>query len=137
MTKRDLFLPGSGEFCRGIGACDATVVGEKLFISGQGGVDWTDNMTLLPTFEAQTRKTWVNIKTALDAAGYESEHIVQILMMIVHADDSEGTFSEKTMKIFEIKNEILPDSIPTGTTIGVSDLALPDLQVEIQVVAMK
>ena len=94
-------------------------------------------MTLLPTFEAQTRKTWVNIKTALDAAGYESEHIVQILMMIVHADDSEGTFSEKTMKIFEIKNEILPDSTPTGTTIGVSDLALPDLQVEIQVVAMK
>jgi enamine deaminase RidA (YjgF/YER057c/UK114 family) len=137
MQKRDIFLPGSGDFCAQIGACDATEVGEYLFISGQGGVDWTDNVRLLPTFEAQTRKTWENIKVALDAAGYRAEHIVQVLMMIVHTDDYEGTFSAKSVKIFEIKSEVLPEAIPTGTTIGVTDLALPGLLVEIQVVAIR
>lgn len=137
MQKRDIFLPGSGEFCTQIGACDAAEVGGYLFISGQGGVDWSDNVRLLPTFEEQTRKTWENIKVVLDAAGYSAENIVQVLMMVVHADDSEGTFSEKSIKIFEIKAEILPEAIPTGTTVGVTDLALPGLLVEIQVVAIQ
>lgn len=111
MQKRDIFLPGSGDFCDQIGAYDATEVGEYLFISGQSGVDWIDNVRLLSTFEGQTRKPWENTKVAFDAAKYHADNIVQVLMMVVHADGSEGTFSDKSIKFFEIKSEILPEAI--------------------------
>lgn len=139
MNATNIYVLGSGDFCKAIHACDAKRVGNHIFISGQVGVKWGQTMEdfeVLPTYEEQVRQTWLNIKNVLEAAGGAPKDIVQIEQFIVHSEAPDIPFADKVMKIFEIKRELLPDAIPTGSAMGVTHLALPGLMLEIQVEAV-
>ena len=139
MGAENIHVPGSGEFCEAINGCDAKRVGNHIFISGQVGVKWgkaMDDFEVLPTDEPQVRQTWLNIQTVLEAAGGSPRDIVQIEQFVVDDEDAEIPFADKVMTIFDVKRELLPDAIPTGSAMGVTHLALPGLMVEIPVEAI-
>jgi enamine deaminase RidA (YjgF/YER057c/UK114 family) len=105
----------------------ATRVGDTIWVSGQTGID--DTMTPADGTEAQARLAFEGVKSVLDAAGATMADIVELTTF--HTDLRGG------MRAFSrIKDQYLPDRYPSWTAVGVTQLALPDLLVEIRAVAV-
>lgn len=105
----------------------ATRVGDMIWISGQVGIDAT--MTPGADLEAQADLAFQNLKAALEAAGAGLSDVVELVSY--HTDlhaDTEG--------FGQIKDQYLPAPYPSWTAVGVSQLALPELRVEIRAVAV-
>ncbi|MFF1398777.1 RidA family protein [Streptomyces sp. NPDC058287] len=106
----------------------ATRVGDLIWVSGQVGVDAT---TLQPAdgMEDQARLAFEGLKSVLEAAGASLSDIVELTTF--HTD------LRGDMKEFSpVKDEYLPDRYPSWTAVGVTQLALPELLVEIRAVAV-
>ncbi|GAA3168293.1 MULTISPECIES: RidA family protein [Streptomyces] len=106
----------------------ATRVGDMVWVSGQVGVD---NVTLAPAegVEAQTRLAFEGVQSALRGAGASLADIVDLSTF--HTD------LRGDMEVFgRVKDEYLPKLYPSWTAVGVTQLALPELVVEIRAVAV-
>ncbi|MFJ7905727.1 RidA family protein [Kitasatospora sp. NPDC096204] len=106
----------------------ATRVGDLVWVSGQVGID-TATLTPADGVEAQTRLAFEGVKSALRGAGASLADIVELSTF--HTD------LRGDMEVFSrVKDEYLPELYPSWTAVGVSQLALPELVVEIRVVAV-
>ncbi|WP_411129155.1 RidA family protein [Streptomyces sp. x-19] len=106
----------------------ATRVGDTVWVSGQVGID-TATLTPADGVEAQTRLAFEGVKSALRGAGASLADIVDLSTF--HTD------LRGDMEVFsQVKDEYLPKLYPSWTAVGVSQLALPELVVEIQAVAV-
>ncbi|MFF2166640.1 RidA family protein [Streptomyces sp. NPDC058175] len=106
----------------------ATRVGDLIWVSGQVGIDTTD-MKPGDGMEAQARLAFDNVRTVLRAAGASLADIVELTTF--HTD-LRGDIQE----FVQVKDEFLPDRYPSWTAVGVTQLARPELLVEIRVVAV-
>jgi enamine deaminase RidA (YjgF/YER057c/UK114 family) len=103
-------------------------VGNTVYISGQvpRGLDGKAMHVGDPA--AQIRQVWVNLETAIRAAGGSLQDIVKTTTYVVGA--------ENLGKIREVRMSILPEEgRPTSTTVVVAGLADPDFLVEVEAVA--
>lgn len=105
----------------------ATRVGDTVWLSGQVGI--TSDMKPGKDMAEQARLTFENIKGILAAAGATMADVVEI--MSFHTD-LRGEMEE----FAAVKDEYLPESFPSWTAVGVTDLALPELKVEVRVIAV-
>ena len=106
----------------------ATRAGDTIWVSGQTGID-PATMTPADGAEAQARLAFDGVKTVLQAAGATMDDIVELTTF--HTD------LRGDMKSFAtVKDEYLPDRYPSWTAVGVTQLALPELLVEIRAVAV-
>ncbi|MGV9868384.1 RidA family protein [Rhodococcus koreensis] len=105
----------------------ATRVGDLIWVSGQVGID-PATQTPADGMKAQTRFAFEGIKTVLEAAGASLTDIVELTTF--HTD-LRGDITE----FVQVKDEYLPDRYPSWTAVGVTQLALPELMVEVRVVA--
>jgi enamine deaminase RidA (YjgF/YER057c/UK114 family) len=105
----------------------ATRVGETIWVSGQVGVDATLNPGDGP--EAQARLAFENLKTVLDAAGATLADIVELTTFHTDLRADMAAFTA-------VKDEYISDRYPSWTAVGVTQLALPELLVEIRAVAV-
>jgi enamine deaminase RidA (YjgF/YER057c/UK114 family) len=98
--------------------------GKKLLmISGQGPKDHTADM------ETQIRQTLDKIGLLLKAAGGSYANVVMVRHYWLHL--------QRDLPIFrKIRRDYFVEPYPASTGIGVSELATPDLQLEIEVVAL-
>lgn len=106
----------------------ATRVGDMIWVSGQVGVD---PATRRPGkgMEAQARFAFQALKSVLEAAGASLADVVELTTF--HTD------LRGEMQAFgKVKDEFLPDRYPSWTAVGVTQLALPDLLVEVRAVAV-
>ncbi|MFI7103476.1 RidA family protein [Streptomyces sp. NPDC050161] len=105
----------------------ATRAGDLIWVSGQVGVDPT---TLKPAdgMETQARLAFEGVKAVLEAAGAGLADIVELTTFHTDLRGDMPEFSR-------VKDEYLPDRYPSWTAVGVTQLALPELLVEIRVVA--
>ena len=105
----------------------ATRVGDMVWVSGQVGID--TNFVPAAGMEAQTRLAFQSLKTLLGAAGASMDDIVEI--MSFHLD------LRGEMEAFvKVKDEFLPYRYPSWTAVGVTQLAMPELRIEIRAVAV-
>jgi enamine deaminase RidA (YjgF/YER057c/UK114 family) len=127
-AKRQLIKPaGTEPLYDNFHFSPATRVGDTIWVSGQVGID--ANMVPASGMEAQARLAFQSLKTILDAAGASMEDIVEI--MTFHLD------LRGEMEAFvKVKDEFLPDRYPSWTAVGVTQLAMPELRVEIRAVAV-
>lgn len=94
-----------------------------LMISGQGPKDHNADM------ETQIRQTLDKIGLMLKAAGGSYANVVMVRHYWLHL--------QRDLAIFrKIRREYFVEPYPASTGIGVSELATPDLQLEIEVVAI-
>lgn len=105
----------------------ATRVGDTIWMSGQVGLDATLNPG--DGAEAQARLAFENLRAVLDAAGATMADIVELTTFHTDLRADMAGFAA-------VKDEFLPDRYPSWTAVGVSQLALPELLVEIRAVAV-
>ncbi|MBC3192180.1 RidA family protein [Pseudonocardia sp. C8] len=107
----------------------ANRVDDLIWVAGQVGVDPGTGRPA-DGMDAQARLAFDGLRTVLEAAGAGLADVVEITTF--HTD-LRGEIAE----FVRVKDEYLPDRYPAWTAIGVTQLALPELLVEIRAVAVR
>ena len=109
-------LHGPGEV-RGLPFSSAVRVGNLLFLAGQTGIDANGHMAA-GDFAAQTRQTFANMQTVLEAAGGTLDNLVTMTVFI-----TDMRYGDEFTRL---RGEILKRDFPASALIGVSQLAPPN-----------
>jgi 2-iminobutanoate/2-iminopropanoate deaminase len=107
--------------------CDAVRFGNLLFIAGIPPTDASGNVVGGDDVAAQARQVFVNMKAVLDAAGATFADILKVTVYLLDVDDRR--------KINPVRQEFFGAARPASTLIGVRELAIPGMKVEIEAVA--
>jgi enamine deaminase RidA (YjgF/YER057c/UK114 family) len=103
----------------------AVKVGNMIWVSGQVGVDESFNPA--EGVEAQARLAFKNLQAVLKEAGADLSDVVELVTY--HTDMAE-------MKSFaRVKNDFISYNFPAWTAVGVKELVMPGLLVEIRATA--
>ena len=102
-------------------------VGELLFLSGQASIGADGSIVGVGDFDAQLAQTFANIETVLAAAGSDLSRVVKVAIYL--------TDMANFPKILEARQRYFTPPFPADTTVEVKGLALPELMVEIDVIA--
>ena len=97
--------------------------GKTLFISGQGPRD------LEADPETQIRQTFEQIGSILAAAGASFGNVAMIRGYFLNMPRDMATFRK-------VRTEFLGEPFPASTCVGVTSLAIDNLQVEIEAIAV-
>jgi reactive intermediate/imine deaminase len=106
--------------------CDAVRFGDLLFISGIPPTDAAGRV-VSDDVAAQARQVFVNMKLVLDAAGASFADILKVTVYLLDVNDRS--------RINPVRQEFFGAARPASTLIGVSELAIPGMKVEIEAVA--
>lgn len=103
-------------------------VGDLLFLSGQAAIDKQGEIIGANDFDTQLKQVFTNIDRVLHAAGSSRDQIVKVTIYL--------TDMENFPKIVQARKIYFTPPYPADTTVEVKALALPDLMVEIDVIAV-
>ena len=125
--KQTLINPEGTEFIYNtLKFSQAIRVDNTVRVSGQVGMD--EKGAVGKTIEEQARTAFQNLKKTLNVAGASMDDIVELVTY--HT-------SMKDMKIFgKVKSEFITDNYPAWTAVGVTELVLPQLMIEIRATAV-
>ena len=106
--------------------------GRTVYIAGQVAFDENGTLIGRGDFEAQSRQAFSNLERALAAAGATPAAIVKLGIFVVDHD------MIRLGVVRDIRDEILgfDEHPPASTLLGVQALALPDLLVEVDAIAV-
>lgn len=107
--------------------CPGRKVGDLIFLSGQAAISPEGEIVGAGNFDAQLEQTFANIETVLAAAGSD---LAKVMKVTIYLTDM-GNFP----KIVDARRKYFTAPYPADTIVEVSSLALPELMVEIDVIA--
>jgi 2-iminobutanoate/2-iminopropanoate deaminase len=105
---------------------DAVRYGDLLFVSGVAPLDEHSRLVGDSDVVVQTRQVFLNMKKILEAAGTGFEKVLKVTVFLTDVSDRA--------KINPVRKEFFGASRPASTLIGVSELAIPGMKVEIEAV---
>lgn len=105
----------------------ATRVGDMIWVSGQVGID--ASMTPGKGIEEQAHMAFQALKNVLEEAGASLADVVELMTFHTELQGDMPAFAR-------VKDQYYPDRYPSWTAVGISQLALSDLRVEIRAVAI-
>lgn len=103
-------------------------VGDLLFVSGQAAIDEHGQLVGVGDFDAQAEEAFQNLARVLEAGGSTLRHIAKVTIFLTDM----GNFP----KIVELRGKWFSEPYPADTIIEVAALALPELEIEIEAVAV-
>jgi reactive intermediate/imine deaminase len=103
-------------------------VGDLLFISGQAAINESGAIVGAGDFDAQAEQTFRNLLRVLEAGGSDLEHVVKVTIFL--------TDMANFPKIVELRGRWFTPPWPADTIVEVSGLALPELEIEIEAIAV-
>ena len=106
--------------------CDAVRFGDVLYISGIPPTDAAGRV-VSDDVAVQARQVFLNMKLVLDAAGASFADILKVTVYLLDVEDRR--------KINPVRQEFFGAARPASTLIGVKELAIPGMKVEIEAVA--
>jgi 2-iminobutanoate/2-iminopropanoate deaminase len=106
----------------------ATIAGNLVFVSGQGGRDPSTNQLAGPDVEAQTEQVLKNIAAILEAAGSGLRHVLRCGVFLVDITEFP--------RMNEVYARMFEGHRPARTTVEVSNLPGAGMRVEIDAVAL-
>ena len=104
--------------------------GRTIFIAGQVG--WDAKGPMAAPFDAEVRQALENVRTALKEAGATTADVTNVRYYLVNLSRERiGVLSQalRDMKMWD------PKAPPAGTLVGVTALARPEFNIEIEVYA--
>jgi enamine deaminase RidA (YjgF/YER057c/UK114 family) len=113
---------------RGLAYANAVVAGDFVFVAGQAGVDEQGRL-VSPEFVPQARRTFENIRLALEAAGATLRDIVAMTVFL-----TDWRYGQDFLRV---RAEFLGDELAASATIGIGQLASPEMLVEVQCIAVR
>lgn len=128
MSQRQIIIPASmSNIVERAGYVPAVKVGSTVYCAGQIGR--TPQLEVIHDPEQQFITCWENLRIVLAEAGCTFEDVVE--MTTFHVEMS------RHMDVFRVvKDRLFPRGTCAWTTIGVSELAVPGLLLEIKCVAV-
>ena len=105
--------------------CDAVRWGDTLYISGIPPLD-AQGRVVSDDPAAQARQVFENMKIILDAAGAGFADILKVTVYLTDVNDRA--------KINPVRQEYFGNARPASTLIGINELAIPGMKVEIEAV---
>lgn len=105
---------------------DAVRHGDLLFVSGVAPLDEKSRLVGGEDVVAQARQVFFNMKRVLDAAGTGFDKVLKVTVYLTDVADRT--------KINPVRQEFFGSAKPASTLIGVNELAIPGMKVEIEAV---
>lgn len=129
MTDRQLIIPpGMNSLVERAGYVPAVKVGKTLYCAGQVGR--TPDLKVIPDPEQQFLAARENLRRVLAAGGCGFDDVVE--MTTYHVD------LQRHLPLFRrVKDSVFPRSTCAWTCLGVAELAIPGLLIEIKCIAVQ
>ena len=105
----------------------ATRFGYLLFISGCGPLDSEGNLVGEGDVATQARVTLSAIEAILKASGATFADILKVIVYLTDVNDRHA--------INPVREEFFGDSRPCSTLIGINELIVPGMKIEIEAIA--
>jgi reactive intermediate/imine deaminase len=103
-------------------------VGDVLVLSGQAAIDQSGAVVGVGDFDAQAEQVFKNLELVLAAGGARMEDVVKVTIYL--------TDMSNFPKILELRERHFSRPYPADTIVEVSALALPELMIEIEAIAV-
>ncbi len=103
--------------------------GDTIYVSGAVGTDDKWNIVGKGDVAAQTQQAFENIEKVLKAAGCSLRDVIKMNMYLVKAADYTP--------MNEVRKRVFQPPYPASTVVVVKELVLPDLLVEVEVIAKR
>jgi 2-iminobutanoate/2-iminopropanoate deaminase len=103
-------------------------VGDLVFVSGQAAIDEHGQVVGEGDFDAQAEQTFRNLERVLAAGASSLANIVKVTIFLTDM----GNFP----KIVELRGTWFTPPYPADTIVEVTSLALPELMIEIEAIAV-
>ncbi|MDR9897506.1 RidA family protein [Aetokthonos hydrillicola Thurmond2011] len=107
----------------------ALKIGNRVETSGQGG--WGEDLQIPESLADEIAQAFRNIEQTLATAGASWEHVVHVNSY--HVGGFPPEVSDVMVKLYRY---YMPNHAPIWTQIGVAELALPTMRIEIRVTAI-
>ena len=102
--------------------------GDFIFISGQAALDLQGNIIGEGDFEAQAVQTFENLKAVLAAAGSGMDKLIKVTIYVTNM----ANFGS----VVAMRERYFSPPWPADTLVEVTALALPELMIEIEGIAL-
>ncbi len=103
-------------------------VGDMIVLSGQAAIDREGNVVGAGDFDAQAAQVFENLEFVLSHAGSSLENVINVNIYM--------TDMTHFPKILELREKYFTAPYPADTIVEVTALALPELMIEIQAMAV-
>ena len=103
-------------------------VGDLIFTSGQAAIDKSGNIVGIGDFDAQADQSFANLDELLRAGGSDLSKVVKVTIYL----RDMANFP----KILALRERYFTPPYPADTIVEVSSLALPELEIEIEAIAL-
>ena len=111
-----------------VGYSHVARAGNMLFLAGQVAKDKEGNLVGIGDLEVQVRQVYTNLKTILEECGGGLRNIVKMTTFLTHFSYVETHRN--------VRNEFFQEPLPPNTLLIVESLAIPELMVEIEAIAV-
>ncbi len=102
--------------------------GNLVFLSGQAAISSAGEIVGIGDFDAQAEQTFKSLRDVLEAAGSSLGQVVKVTIFL--------TDMSNFPKIIHLRDKWFTKPYPADTIVEVSSLALPELLIEIEAVAL-
>ena len=103
-------------------------VGDLIFVSGQAAVDEQGNIVGVGEFDAQVEQSFNNLCRLLKLGGSDLSKIVKVVIYVTDMNNFP--------KVLELRERYFTPPYPADTIVEVSALGLPELEFEIEAIAL-
>ena len=103
-------------------------VGDLVIVSGQAAIDEHGAIVGAGDFDAQAEQTFRNLARVLEAGGANLDRVVKVTIFL--------TDMANFPKIVELRKRWFSAPYPADTIVEVTSLALPELEIEIEAIAV-
>ena len=103
-------------------------VGDLVIVSGQAAIDEHGGIVGAGDFDAQAEQVFRNLRRVLEAGGSSLDRVVKVTIFL--------TDMANFPKIVELRGRWFTPPYPADTIVEVSSLALPELEIEIEAIAL-
>jgi reactive intermediate/imine deaminase len=104
------------------------IVGDLIFTSGQAAIDSQGNVVGIGDFNAQAEQSFMNLSAVLKRGGSSLAQVIKVTIYLT--DMSNFT------KIVALRERFFCAPYPADTLVEVTSLALPELEIEIEAIAL-
>jgi enamine deaminase RidA (YjgF/YER057c/UK114 family) len=128
LTARELIIPkGLENLYTEKGYAPGVRVGDTIYVSGMLGRDGA--LRVIEDPEAQFTRVFENTALVLDAVGATFEDVIEFTGYFTHL--------QRDFRLFQIvKDRFVTGDLPAQTAIGVAELSMPGLLVELKCTAL-
>ena len=103
-------------------------VGDLLLVSGQAAIAPDGALVGVGDFDAQAEQVFRNLSRVLEAGGSSLDRVVKVTIFL--------TDMANFPKIVELREKWFTPPYPADTIVEVTSLALPELEIEIEAIAV-